>query len=55
MVGLESLKWDPAELRRHAAGFSMDIFHARLKETVVSTLTKRGLTDIIAEIEKVEA
>ena len=25
------------------------------KETVVSTLTKRGLTDIIAEIEKVEA
>ena len=55
MVRLESLKWDPVELRRHAADFSMDIFHARLKETVVSTLTKRGLTDVIAEIEKVGA
>jgi glycosyltransferase involved in cell wall biosynthesis len=55
ILRLESLRWDSDALRRHAADFGVEIFHARLKETVVSVLRERGLTDVIAEIERPNA
>jgi glycosyltransferase involved in cell wall biosynthesis len=52
ILRLESLRWNPASLRQHAATFGIKVFQARLKETIVSALRKRGLTDVIAEIER---
>ena len=51
ILRLESLAWDPTLLRRHAESFGTEVFHARLKETVVTALSKRGLQNVIAEIE----
>lgn len=55
ILRLETLRWDSHVLRQHAATFGVEIFHARLKEAVVSALRKRGLTDVIAEIERLDA
>jgi hypothetical protein len=52
ILRLEGIRWDSAALRRHAANFGMEIFQERLKKTVVSVLSERGLTDVISEIER---
>jgi glycosyltransferase involved in cell wall biosynthesis len=52
ILRLEGIRWDSAVLRRHATNFGMEIFHERLKKTVVSVLSERGLTDVISEIER---
>jgi glycosyltransferase involved in cell wall biosynthesis len=51
ILRLERLTWDSASLRRHAERFSTPLFHARLKETVMAVLSKKGLKDVITEIE----
>ena len=51
IVRSEDLSWNPIALRAHARLFDTAIFSRRLKALALDALRKRGLLNVVAEIE----